>query len=239
MEAELFPGKTVKVDPASFMVGGSWQMDSRYECPMDYKTIQYLYEKTKGIEDAVMVDIGANTGSYCLIPSFNTNIKKVICIEPNIFLLSILRNNLAFNNIPATIEWAAVSDHYEKVVPFMVRVGMAGQGSTKDITVGPGIINFNVELLTLDSIIKDRLDILKVDAEGCDLEVIRGGLHAIEKYKPDILIEYEQIKKKDELFKMLCPLGYTYKYVDTMNVFFTTREQLDNACPCCGGKYVI
>lgn len=51
---------------------------------------------------------------------------------------------------------------------------------------------------TLDNIVKrekpSRIDWIKIDVEGCEVEVIRGALSAIERFRPKILIENHAFK---------------------------------------------
>jgi len=224
MSTELFPGKQVKIDLASFIVGGSWESPNY---AWSYKTIEYLYDKTKDIENAVMVDVGANTGSYSLIPKFNTNIKKIICIEPNIYILFILKRNLFLNGLLDKTEiYRIAASDYEGEEVFHATLGSSGQGTIIPIKKRePHAIQLKVKLMPLDHLINGPVNILKIDAQGSDLAVLRGAMNIITSHKPDILIEYTQINKQ-QIFDLLLPLGYLYDYVGDEDLFFTTRGTL-------------
>jgi hypothetical protein len=47
-----------------------------------------------------------------------------------------------------------------------------------------------VEAVTLDSVIKEPVDFLKIDAEGHDLHVLEGALRILEEDRPVVQIEY-------------------------------------------------
>jgi FkbM family methyltransferase len=59
-----------------------------------------------------------------------------------------------------------------------------------------GQVEVIVEVDTLDALCAraamSRLDFVKIDVEGGELNVLRGGQHVIEKYRPTMLIEIEE-----------------------------------------------
>ena len=54
-----------------------------------------------------------------------------------------------------------------------------------------------IELTTLDDSVDrerlDRLDVLKIDVEGAELEVVRGGASTIERFRPVLLLEVSRV----------------------------------------------
>ncbi|MFH1954615.1 MAG: FkbM family methyltransferase, partial [Pseudomonadota bacterium] len=78
---------------------------------------------------------------------------------------------------------------------------------------------------------------IKVDAQGMDIEIVRGGLATIAKCKPIILLK--GVSYEGELRELLEPLGYRmYAYRNgrftlqnelTWNAFFITEEKLPGA----------
>lgn len=65
----------------------------------------------------------------------------------------------------------------------------------------------DVELVSIDSLELKRLDFLKIDVEGMEIDVLDGATAALETYKPQMLIE--TIKSdKDEIAQRLGASGY-------------------------------
>jgi len=48
----------------------------------------------------------------------------------------------------------------------------------------------NVPIETIDSLGLERLDLIKIDAQGFEAKVLKGGAKTIKKYLPDIYMEY-------------------------------------------------
>ena len=84
------------------------------------------------------------------------------------------------------------------------------------------VIEAEVELVTLPEIVDrfdlQRLDFVKIDAEGHELEIVRGALPALARFGPAMLIESEARAHSngrshlDELVSMLAPLGYEGRF---------------------------
>ena len=68
---------------------------------------------------------------------------------------------------------------------------------------------------TLDSYAFDNVDFLKIDVEGAELDVIRGGMNTIETHRPIITTEHslqtpQYIRNSYEVVSILEGLGYEY-----------------------------
>ena len=78
----------------------------------------------------------------------------------------------------------------------------------------------DIETITLDKFLPEIKEggkvLIKIDTEGCDLDVILGGWNLIEKFKPLVIVEmhwhmYYDQAKRDRVFRLFNSLGYTYK----------------------------
>jgi hypothetical protein len=78
IEAHLLLGAKVKIDLTATKIGGAWQgkdPDTGMPRPWDPETLKFFYDQAKSIKSPVILDIGANTGLYCLLPVLNRSIK--------------------------------------------------------------------------------------------------------------------------------------------------------------------
>lgn len=58
------------------------------------------------------------------------------------------------------------------------------------------IVDLNISMLTIDSLDLERLDFLKLDVEGFEYFILRGGKRTIKKYHPVIIIEQSSYPSK-------------------------------------------
>ena len=77
-----------------------------------------------------------------------------------------------------------------------------------------------MELRRLDDIVagvKSRVSFIKVDVEGHELEVFKGGVEALRQHRPNLLVEIEQRHSPvpiEETFGFIQEQGYTGYFLD-------------------------
>lgn len=128
-------------------------------------------------EGAVLVDVGASFGAFTL-PALAGG-ATVIAFEPSRDGVRILRENLSANRWTnrCTINQRALFDG--GTYPKELAASVFGISYPAD----------NVVYTSLDLHVFDRIDAIKIDVEGGELGVLRGGLDTIERCRPVLLIE--------------------------------------------------
>ncbi len=153
--------------------------------------------------EGIFVDIGAGAGAYVLIA------KKATCIiafEPDPRFWPQLEKISA--TMPCTIRHEVISDR-SGVVPFNLSSSLFG---SRIGTPKKGIHRQQVvtKSITLDSIELGTGPVLvKMDTEGAEHLIIRGGMEFIKKYHPKLLIEYHGNLR--QVLHDLMSLGYSYQ----------------------------
>lgn len=74
-----------------------------------------------------------------------------------------------------------------------------------------------VSLITLDGFVEQRaiqrIDCIKIDAEGSDFEIIKGARNTIEKFRPVIMLETDNLGRfggsKSDVISFLNRVGYS------------------------------
>jgi FkbM family methyltransferase len=112
------------------------------------------------------------------------------------------------------------------------------------------LVEKDISSITLDDLIPlvretDKNIFLKIDTEGCELDVVLGGRDFIEKFRPTIAMEmhshmYHDQEKFDKVFGFLYSRGYRSKkglfacYVDNESTLFdgnlTGKDMQDLHC---------
>lgn len=154
--------------------------------------------------NAVYVDIGANIGNHLVFFGLFSDVKKIFAFEPNPELFPILSKNVDLNQLTpiTTLYQNAIGSRQSRGV-------LVGATDTDDISYTDKSVqimdNGDIEILPLDDIIKDKVDFIKIDVEGMEIEVLKGSLNRISVDKPVLFIESDKIS---EVLKILEPYGY-------------------------------
>ncbi len=168
------------------------------------------------------LDIGAHFGYFTLIASELVGENGIVLsFEPTGKSYELLQENIAgLRNI--ITQQKAISNSLEPII-FYEFPNLYSEYNTSDITQFESkkwINNFKptkveVETTTIDTITKDgkfNPQIIKIDVEGAEYNVISGGLTFFKNYKPIIVMEYLEPKRKNETHKkaldLLSSLGY-------------------------------
>jgi FkbM family methyltransferase len=220
MKGILFGTKEVDLHPDTPM-GGSFNpggVRGGVAYAYDPGLVKFVYERLKDLDNPVLVDVGASTGSFSLLTKFIPTL-RVMAFEPNPTVFSILCDNLKRNGVNdrvLTVCAALTAKSTRRKLRLPRNPGMSGFATLGD---KPSYESDNVAMVTahtLDSVFNlDRLDFLKVDTEGCELYVFRGAVNTIKKFKPEIVYEHNAKAtaqfglKLSDATDFLKELGYT------------------------------
>ncbi len=159
--------------------------------PLEHEA-SYWKQFLKG--GGTFIDVGAHVGTWTirLAPYF----KRVIAFEPDPRGWQVLSKNLRLNGIEnVEIVPKAVSDRTGSVRLNLFHnpcsntmMDLEEMGRT-DTPIG----QHEVETVSIDEFVESRgisdVDLIKVDAEGAELKIVRGGLRTLKRQSPDLFIE--------------------------------------------------
>lgn len=163
--------------------------------PMDQIDSPLLNLVTEFVKPGHVVwDIGANLGLFSLAAAYKTGHSgKVVAVEPDIEMVRLMRRTVTTWNTPVEIVPAAIADKVGlRTLHIASRASASnfldGYGSMQ---TGGSRLEYTVLALTLDWL-ADHFplpDILKIDVEGAEIEVLKGGKSVIENKRPIIICE--------------------------------------------------
>jgi len=134
--------------------------------------------------EMVVVDVGANIGYYTLLAA--KRVKKVMAIEPDKECFEILKKNVKENGLKNVVlinSAAGSKKEKRKLIKDSENMGNSHFGEGKG------------ELVTcerLDELLKNeqKISIIKIDTQGWEPEVIKGGEKIIKRDAPEMFMEY-------------------------------------------------
>lgn len=245
-KAVFFDDIQIEIDDRAAQMGGSWQSKTATGQPMAYdpELVKFFYNKIRQIECPVIVDVGASTGSFSLLPILHDC--QVLAFEPNPAAYDVLRSNIVLNNLSDRViaHCVALSEQAGtgtlKIANADSHAALSTLGTSRYTDVGWS--GHEVQTRTLDSYNLDRVDFLKVDVEGAELMVLRGAEDTIRRCKPRILLEYQALNTRQcgyeprEIMLLLREWGYTrFQHVGLEDLWATrepAREQVGSIALC-------
>ncbi|MDP6429132.1 MAG: FkbM family methyltransferase [Rhodospirillales bacterium] len=182
------------------------------------ETVRWIDQLPEG---SVLWDIGANIGVYSLYAAYVRNI-RVAAFEPGAASHAALCRNIEINKLNDKIQpyCIALSDQIGADYLYMADTGaghsMHGFGQARSVQ---GAIDYNFRQsvigYTIDGVLEAfRLpppDYIKLDVDGIEAKIIKGGGETLGRYVKSIIVEADQPPERieaGEINKLLDGFGF-------------------------------
>lgn len=190
----------------------------------------------ESIHQPVMFDIGANIGTITTLVANVLRSCEIYCFEPQHDVFKILCGNLAINNLDNCRAYNIALGNKNTTV----EIREPDYFSPNDFGIFSLIENkipvlsnktIMVDVCTVDDFVAkhhiEKIDLIKIDAEGMDFAVLEGARLIIEKYNPRIFIEHSDNKKSnlDKIQNFLGHEKYNFMIIRN-NLLAVPREYL-------------
>lgn len=179
----------MKIDPSRSM-GAALYWTGFHE----FREFIFLHRFLK--KDMIFVDVGSNQGEYTLFAAKRLTHGRVLAFEPLPSIRNVLNENISLNGFrnidvfncglsdrEGTVQIHEIENVHEGLATFY-----PGDRISK--------IAFQVQLKSLDNIFEtlnlNRLDFIKIDIEGGELEALKGSRNVIQKYHPVLMVEINE-----------------------------------------------
>lgn len=177
----------------------------------------------------VCFDVGANIGVYSVVlAQISGDASNVHSFEPVGHIRSKLIANARLNSFdglnvnPFALGSKAGTLKMHQVKEGRFRGGTSTFVDTENISAmgRDEFVTREVEIKTLDQYVVEagleRLDFVKIDVEGFELEVLEGASDSLSRFKPTMIVEYDETrhgKQAESMRGLLQGMGYrTYEF---------------------------
>jgi FkbM family methyltransferase len=169
---------------------------------LNYLKVNYPYFKN-------IIEVGANIGNHLLFYTTQMQVEQVSCFEPNTFIREILEKNIELNFLENTVKVFPVALGATQSGGLQTTTDIKNSGMNK-VIVAPEGAEKHVDILPLDYYHFDKIDFIKIDVEGHELEVLKGAEKTILNNKPVVMVEIfgNHISAAMQYFSSL---GYVHK----------------------------
>jgi len=118
-------------------------------------------------KNSVIIDVGANIGYYTVLMA--KFVKKVYAFEPEKEAFEILKKNIKENNLKNVVLFnkAVGSKRGSK----FLKTDSENFGNSRIVTSNTKQVT---RIVRLDEVIKEKVDLIKIDVQGYELEVLKG-----------------------------------------------------------------
>lgn len=219
-----YPGWTMKIDAFVLMlIRGIRRVNADFLVVSDSILSDRLYEFEAGDWETwvkrvlkparyeTVFDIGAGYGRY--LPYLAKSAALVVCFEPRgESYAKLKRRSKEYTNV--IVRNCAIGNRRDKVA-----LELSSNPDMSRVVDSPATGEFAmVDQIPLDAIIGkeipvNRIDWMKIDVEGHELQVLTGGMKTILTYHPKIIIEVHSRENRDKLVHILRALGYSYRVI--------------------------
>jgi len=162
-------------------------------------------------EDAIVFDIGGNIGLYAIKQAKRVKNGKIFVFEPNPFAFKRLVKNISENHLHNIFAFN-VAIYSKPCELFLYSSGSTGTSRTCFTPCSDLSPIARVKAVTLDDFVQregiERIDLMKVDVEGSEIEVLKGAEKSLEltkrvvmEYHSDALKNYVQCFLKAKGFR--------------------------------------
>jgi FkbM family methyltransferase len=188
-------GLKLAVDRSAYLGGMLyWQ---GYQSPGELKLLRKLLGP-----DMVMADVGANQGEYTIFAASRLTRGAVVAFEPVPAIYANLARNIRLNGFRNVLPFNYGLFDHDDTLPMYTSEDTVIHGGFNEGLASVFASDYRkdsvaeLQFRVFDAIFPrlglGRLDIMKIDVEGAELQVLRGARQTLQRYHPRLIIEVNE-----------------------------------------------
>lgn len=174
---------------------------------------QYLWGQTQIAAGDTVLDIGSCEGSFAALAVEKG--ANVIAVEPSPMMQRIIRRLFEVRELPPAHIAACALGTVSGMVNLVEESQFPGYARVNGFNA-PSSTSIDVPIMTLDALVDQlqltKLDFIKCDAEGLDVEILRSGEKTLRRFHPKVAIcTYHEDDDYQDLWHYLKQFDYEIK----------------------------
>jgi FkbM family methyltransferase len=170
----------------------------------------------------IVIDVGANYGYWTMVASKLVGESgKVLSFEPIESTFKVLERNISASKLNNVLLYSLGLSNVNTKTTF--NLSSEDEIGAQTSQGGQSIVNWDlvqdVELVTLDSIYKEKVKLVKIDIEGGELSALKGMVQLLKLHQPFITFEWNVLTAESmgyhpfDIISYLEQLGYIIRIV--------------------------
>lgn len=165
----------------------------------------------------MVIDVGAHIGTFTIYIKRSAPRAQVIAIEPHPYSRKLLKHNIRLNNLSNIVVVPYAMSSSRGHTTFYQWLGWREASTTKLefamslVRHDKGVLqSYKVPTLTLDSLTENipMVDLIKIDVEGAEFDVLKGGIKTLRKTRELVIAAYHTPTEADEVEAFLRKHGF-------------------------------
>ena len=187
-----------------------------------YEKDNFEFYKAEIKEDNTILDIGGHIGLNAVLFARLAHKGKVYVFEPAPNTFNIINDTVRINKLQdrVTVTQQAVSNNSGSTFFYMADSNLADNANSLiHHRLDKKLKKIEVQLTTIDEFIAanniKKVDFIKMDVEGAELDALKGGIGCLKTYKPKMTLGLHPtpIKQKGDSLEEIYDLLVDCKYV--------------------------
>jgi FkbM family methyltransferase len=157
----------------------------------------------------LVIEVGANLGAHTVgLARLVGTTGRILAFEPQRLVFQTLCANVALNSLEnVDCYWSAVARENGMIT--VPELSPHVKNNFGGLSLGDAKNGVQIPCMTLnDFSYLPRVNFVKIDVEGMEADVIRGGDKLLRKFKPTLYVENDRIDKSRDLIELIIGLGY-------------------------------
>lgn len=172
-------------DPKDY-VQSYWARNTLYE----REEIDFLSQSLP--KNLTILDIGSNLGNHAIAFAKILNAKRVICFEALPICADILSINASLNDVEDVLDLSYLKLGIGNKVGLSFSNTPAGNIGATSLEFASPEERAMIPMLPVDALhLRTKVDFIKIDIEGAELQALEGAKNLINSWRPNMLIEVD------------------------------------------------